>query len=93
MGDMNMWGPPLSAFFRGWRRVIRGRTWPAFRPHSQLDHLLVTPSVAVVDARIADRTGSDHLPVRATLTLVGVRPVAAAGESVSQTGDPRRPPG
>jgi endonuclease/exonuclease/phosphatase family metal-dependent hydrolase len=79
---MNMWGPPLSAFFRGWRRVIRGRTWPAFRPHSQLDHLLVTPSVAVIDARIAGRTGSDHLPVRATLALA--RPPAA--ESVSQAG-------
>jgi endonuclease/exonuclease/phosphatase family metal-dependent hydrolase len=80
-GDMNMWGPPLSVFFSGWRRVIRGRTWPAFRPHSQLDHLLVTPSVAVVDARIAERSGSDHLPVRATLAVL--RP--PAGESVSQT--------
>jgi endonuclease/exonuclease/phosphatase family metal-dependent hydrolase len=86
-GDMNMWGPPLSVFFRGWRRVIRGRTWPAFRPHSQLDHLLVTPSVAVVDARIAERTGSDHLPVRATLARV--RP--PAGERVSQTGHRHRP--
>ena len=86
-GDMNMWGPPLSAFFRGWRRVIRGRTWPAFRPHSQLDHLLVTPSVGVVDARIAERTGSDHLPVRATLALIG----SPAGESVSQTSHRLRP--
>ncbi|HWE70799.1 MAG TPA: hypothetical protein VG205_10565, partial [Acidimicrobiales bacterium] len=81
--------PPLSAFFRGWRRVTRGRTWPAFRPHSQLDHLLVTPSVAVVDARIAERTGSDHLPVRATLARV--RP--PAGETVSQTGHRQRPAG
>ncbi|HVB93838.1 MAG TPA: endonuclease/exonuclease/phosphatase family protein [Acidimicrobiales bacterium] len=81
-GDMNMWGPPLSVFFPGWRRVIRGRTWPSFRPHSQLDHLLVTPSVAVVDARIAERTGSDHLPVRATLALA--RPPAP--ESVGQAG-------
>ncbi|HEY1989863.1 MAG TPA: endonuclease/exonuclease/phosphatase family protein [Acidimicrobiales bacterium] len=86
-GDMNMWGPPLSAFFRGWRRVIRGRTWPAFRPHSQLDHLLVTPSVAVVDARIAEHTRSDHLPVRATLALV--RP--PVGDRLSQTGHRHRP--
>ncbi len=85
-GDMNMWGPPLSAFFRGWQRVIRGRTWPAFRPHSQLDHLLVTPSVAVVDARIAEHTGSDHLPVRATLALA--RPPVA--ERVSHTGHHHR---
>jgi endonuclease/exonuclease/phosphatase family metal-dependent hydrolase len=68
-GDMNMWGPPLGAFFRDWRRVIRGRTWPAFRPHSQLDHMLVTPSVSIVDARIAEQTRSDHLPVRVTLAL------------------------
>jgi len=70
LGDMNMWGPPLSAFFRGWRRVVHGRTWPAFRPHSQLDHVLVTPSVSVIDARIAERSGSDHLPGRVTLGLV-----------------------
>jgi endonuclease/exonuclease/phosphatase family metal-dependent hydrolase len=68
-GDMNMWGPPLGAFFRGWRRVVRGRTWPAFRPHSQLDHVLVTPSVSVIDVRIAEQTRSDHLPVRVTLAL------------------------
>jgi endonuclease/exonuclease/phosphatase family metal-dependent hydrolase len=77
-GDMNMWGPPLGAFFRGWRRAIRGRTWPAFRPHSQLDHMLVTPSVAVIDARIAEATRSDHLPVRVTLAP---SPVGGAGQA------------
>ena len=54
-GDMNMWGPPASSFFRGWRRAVIGRTWPAHRPHSQLDHILVTPALRVVDARVADR--------------------------------------
>ncbi|HWD51853.1 MAG TPA: endonuclease/exonuclease/phosphatase family protein [Acidimicrobiales bacterium] len=88
-GDMNMWGPPLSAFFPGWRRAIRGRTWPAFRPHSQLDHVLVTPSVAVVDTRIAERSKSDHLPVRATLSLVG-RP---ADEPAAPAGNRHRPAG
>jgi len=66
-GDMNLWGPPLAALFPGWRRAVRGRTWPSFRPHSQLDHVLVTPSVSVIDARIAERSGSDHLPVRVSL--------------------------
>ena len=25
-GDMNMWGPPASSYFRGWRRAVPGRT-------------------------------------------------------------------
>lgn len=68
-GDMNMWGPPASSFFRGWRRAVVGRTWPAHRPHSQLDHVLVTPALRVIDARVADGTGSDHRPVVVTLAL------------------------
>ena len=66
-GDMNMWGPPASSFFRGWRRAVVGRTWPAHRPHSQLDHVLVTPALRVVDARVAEATGSDHRPVVVTI--------------------------
>ena len=68
-GDMNMWGPPASSFFRGWRRAVVGRTWPAHRPHSQLDHVLVTPPVRVVDARVAHATGSDHRPVVVRVAL------------------------
>lgn len=68
-GDMNMWGPPASSFFKGWRRAVIGRTWPSQRPHSQLDHILVTPAVRVVDARVAASSGSDHRPVVVTLAL------------------------
>lgn len=68
-GDMNMWGPPASSFFRGWRRAVVGRTWPAHRPHSQLDHVLVTPALRVVEARVASATGSDHRPVVVRLAL------------------------
>jgi endonuclease/exonuclease/phosphatase family metal-dependent hydrolase len=69
-GDMNMWGPPLSAMMPGWRRVVRGRTWPAWRPVAQLDHILVTAGVATVGAgQVVAVRGSDHLPVRARLTL------------------------
>ncbi len=68
-GDMNMWGPPASSFFSGWRRAVIGRTWPAHRPHSQLDHVLITPAVRVVDARVAPATGSDHRPVVVTLAI------------------------
>jgi endonuclease/exonuclease/phosphatase family metal-dependent hydrolase len=68
-GDMNLWGPPVSAAFPGWRRAVRGRTWPAYRPHSQLDHVLVTPSVSVVEGSVAPDLGSDHRAVRVVLSF------------------------
>jgi endonuclease/exonuclease/phosphatase family metal-dependent hydrolase len=68
-GDMNLWGPPVSAAFPGWRRAVRGRTWPAHRPHSQLDHVLVTPSVTAVEAAVAPDLGSDHRAVRVVLSF------------------------
>jgi endonuclease/exonuclease/phosphatase family metal-dependent hydrolase len=68
-GDMNMWGPPVNSFFPAWRRAVVGRTWPSWRPHSQLDQVLITPSLSVHDARIAPASGSDHRPVVVTLAL------------------------
>jgi len=46
---------------------VRGRTWPAHRPHSQIDHVLVRDDVAVVDGGVLGEVGSDHLPLRVTL--------------------------
>jgi endonuclease/exonuclease/phosphatase family metal-dependent hydrolase len=67
-GDMNMWGWCAARLAgRGWRRAVRGRTYPAARPHSQTDHILVTPEVEVVRAEVVDRALSDHRPVRARL--------------------------
>ena len=68
-GDMNLWGPPVISYVRGWRRSVTGRTWPAVRPHSQLDHVVVTPPVTVRAARVGEYAGSDHRPVVATLSL------------------------
>jgi endonuclease/exonuclease/phosphatase family metal-dependent hydrolase len=68
-GDMNLWGPPVNSFFPAWRRAVIARTWPAHRPHSQLDHILITPPLSVVHARAATRSGSDHRPVVVTLAL------------------------
>jgi endonuclease/exonuclease/phosphatase family metal-dependent hydrolase len=68
-GDMNLWGPPVNSFFPAWRRAVTGRTWPGRRPHSQLDHVMITPPLSVVEARIADYAGSDHRPVVVTLAL------------------------
>jgi endonuclease/exonuclease/phosphatase family metal-dependent hydrolase len=69
MGDMNMWGPPLSALLPGWRRVVRGRTWPAWRPLAQLDHILVSGGATIVGrGQVLAVRGSDHLPVRARVS-------------------------
>ena len=82
-GDMNLWGPPTSSYFRGWRRAVIGRSWPAHRPHSQLDHVLVTESVSVTDARIGGFAGSDHRPAVVTLAPVGPAGRAPVGDDPS----------
>lgn len=68
IGDMNMWSWTIDRMVpSGWRRVVRGKTWPAHRPHSQIDHLLVTPSVDAAWGEVGPDLGSDHLPIRARL--------------------------
>ncbi|MGH9045318.1 MAG: endonuclease/exonuclease/phosphatase family protein [Acidimicrobiales bacterium] len=69
-GDMNLWGPPIHAFMGQWRRAVKGKTWPAWRPHSQLDHLLVR-GLEVRAAGVWPVSGSDHRPVWARLALPG----------------------
>lgn len=68
-GDFNMWGPVVQSALPGWRRAVRGRTWPAPRVWHQLDHILVNDSVTVLDTEIGSYNGSDHLPIRATLAF------------------------
>jgi endonuclease/exonuclease/phosphatase family metal-dependent hydrolase len=67
-GDMNMWGWCIERLAGpGWRRVVRGRSYPSHRPHSQTDHILVTPGVDVVASEVLPQVMSDHRPVRARL--------------------------
>jgi endonuclease/exonuclease/phosphatase family metal-dependent hydrolase len=70
-GDCNFWGPGVQSMLPGWRRTVRGRTWPARRPHSQIDHILVrgTDATEVVHSEVLPAVGSDHRPVRATLRV------------------------
>lgn len=68
LGDMNLWGPPLSLGFPGWGRAVRGRSWPAWRPVFQIDHVLVSQPVQVERGEVLPAVGSDHLPVRAVLS-------------------------
>ena len=59
--------------------VARGRWWAATWPRNRwwtppllrLDHVLVSPEMAVVDVREGTGRGSDHKPVVADLALVG----------------------
>ncbi len=68
-GDMNLWGPPVVAFLPGWRRALHRKTWPAWRPHSQIDHILLRGPLAVVAGEALSSLGSDHLPLRVRLTM------------------------
>jgi endonuclease/exonuclease/phosphatase family metal-dependent hydrolase len=68
-GDMNTWGPLVRRFLPGWHRAVIGATWPAWRPHSQIDHILVRGGWRVVEGSVCPDAGSDHRPVRATLEL------------------------
>lgn len=69
-GDMNLWGPPVRMLLRhGRRRAVIGATWPAWRPHSQIDHVLVTADLEVVASEILPDAGSDHRPVRVRLAM------------------------
>ena len=69
VGDCNLWGPAAATLVTRHRRAVRGRTWPAHRPHSQLDHILISPEVTARSAHVLPPTGSDHLPVTATLSV------------------------
>ena len=74
MGDFNMWRWVTRFVVPGWRDTVRGATWPAPRPFFQIDHLLTTPPVLVADAEVVVAGKSDHLPMRARLSLADAPP-------------------
>lgn len=79
VGDLNLWGPLAAGTLGGHRRAVRGRTWPAHRPHSQLDHILVSEGIRIEASRVLDPVGSDHLPVAATLGVDHVGRIPGSG--------------
>jgi len=68
-GDFNFWGPGVLMMMPGWRRAVRGRTYPAPRPHSQIDHVLVRGGIEPVSGEVLPATPSDHRPVRARVRV------------------------
>lgn len=71
LGDMNLWGPPLALLLPGWRRAVRGRTWPSWRPTFQIDHVLSSPDLRVADRQVGAHHGSDHRPIRVEIEVSG----------------------
>lgn len=84
IGDLNMWSPVVNRDARPLRNAINGPTWPSGRtmgkptgsttnrfrqPHSQIDHILVSDRLDIVDGEVCDDMGSDHRAVRATLRI------------------------
>jgi endonuclease/exonuclease/phosphatase family metal-dependent hydrolase len=68
-GDMNSWGPLVRLFMPGWRRSVKGPSWPTWRPHSQIDHILVRGALRPRAGRVLPHAGSDHRPVRVELEV------------------------
>ena len=67
-GDLNM-PRPATLVARGYRSVVRGRSFPAARPLIQLDHMLLSRGVSASETEVLEPVGSDHLPIRARLSL------------------------
>ena len=63
-GDFNMWSPIVHRDLPGLRPTAIGRTFPAWRPHSQIDHVMVSERVDVVSTEVLPAMGSDHHPLR-----------------------------
>ena len=71
MGDLNAtpWSPRLLALMErhalAWTAPLAG-SWPARLPAwlgLPIDHLLVSPGIAVVGSRLGEAAGSDHRPL------------------------------
>ena len=77
MGDLNEWsqhGGCMREFDRdAWQVIIPGRSFPARRPVAHLDRIIVSSEWRVLGTKVhhspLSATGSDHLPVFASLEL------------------------
>ncbi|HVB50614.1 MAG TPA: endonuclease/exonuclease/phosphatase family protein [Acidimicrobiales bacterium] len=68
-GDFNSWRPLLRLLLPGWHSLAHGRTWPAPRPHSQIDHILGRGPWQSIQSFTRDG-GSDHLALVADIELI-----------------------
>lgn len=68
LGDLNML-PPLPGLGSGWRPLVRGRTFPSWRPRLQIDHVLTDGALAARANSIRPLGISDHCAVVVDLEL------------------------
>lgn len=74
MGDLNMRGP-LPSLVTGYTALARHRTFPADRPDSQLDHILLRGHLGPVVGSSAPRLAvSDHRALTVDLDVTGESP-------------------
>jgi endonuclease/exonuclease/phosphatase family metal-dependent hydrolase len=76
MGDFNQWGRGTGAvreFAVGWHALATGNSFPSRRPLAPLDRIFHSPEWICQQAAVHHSAlavaASDHLPVRATLSL------------------------
>ena len=77
MGDFNQWGRQTGAmreFARGWHIVTPGRSYPSRQPVATLDRIVASTHWNVVSSDVhhtaLSTVASDHLPVKAVLSLI-----------------------
>ena len=77
MGDFNQWGRQTGAmreFAQGWHIVTPGRSYPSRQPVATLDRIVASTHWNVVSSDVhhtaLSTVASDHLPVKAVLSLI-----------------------
>ncbi len=74
MGDLNcqIHSPEMVQFIAKTNltaSVEKAGTFPSWRPYRDLDHILTTPTLKVINRRIVNHLVSDHLPVSVEIEL------------------------
>jgi endonuclease/exonuclease/phosphatase family metal-dependent hydrolase len=74
MGDMNCApdSPEMRSLFRNTdlREPLDVlHTFPSWRPNRHIDHILVTPGIAVTACHVLNHAFSDHLPIAMEVQL------------------------
>ena len=76
-GDFNQWGRQTGAmreFAQGWHIVTPGRSYPSRQPVATLDRIVASTHWNVVSSDVhhtaLSTVASDHLPVKAVLSLI-----------------------
>jgi endonuclease/exonuclease/phosphatase family metal-dependent hydrolase len=69
-GDFNLWGWWVRIFLRkGFRRAVRGTSWPSELPHSQIDHILISEGITLSSGAVCQPGFSDHRAIVAEIKL------------------------